>query len=547
MKKRTILTMITFLFAFMFSNLLPVSAAENTATLVVIGDNERGVILCPKEVTYEEGETAQDLLINEFTEENIEFSGSGDWVYISGIDGLKALDRGEKSGWLYYVNDEMPRVGAGSYEVQSGDQISYRYSLDWGEDLTDKTVQDSLNEFGTCEEVPKEEPVEIEEEPSPTEEKKTEPVVGNTSRKDIQTSLEQTATYVLENGLNSDWEVIGVVRSGIKVPTDVKKQYLTSLVERVETSQRLNHTELQKTILTIIALNGDPTDFAEQNLIEKLYNDKTIQLINHYTYALIALDSKNYETPEDALWNRDQLIDSILSLQHTDGGWSFSGNMDEESDPDMTGMVLTALAPYQNHQKVKNGIEKATTFIQSIQTDAGGFISNDQENSLSTAQVLMGLSAVGIDTHKDPYTKNNQSVIDHLLTYQLENGGYKWIKEDSEVSSFATEQALYALIQYDYFINGKGSIFAWDEAGEPIEIEEPEQTEEVPENNETKEEKTESTTTSEEETTKEEKTKSEGNRLPDTATNNMNIFLFGLLFITIGMVRLRLKSIQKGE
>lgn len=40
--------------------------------------------------------------------------------------------------------------------------------------------------------------------------------------------------------------------------------------------------------------------------------DPGVQGANGYIWALLALDSKDYEEPEDAVWNREKLVDAIL-------------------------------------------------------------------------------------------------------------------------------------------------------------------------------------------------------------------------------------------
>ncbi|MFD3449821.1 DUF4430 domain-containing protein [Microbacteriaceae bacterium 4G12] len=427
-----------------------VFAETQKATLVVVGDSEKKVIVCPKEVTLEQGETAYTLLKKELGDK-VTTSGSGDWVYVSGIAGLKEKDRGEKSGWLYEVNGKSPDVGANSYKVKPGDVVAYRYSLDWGEDLTKQSLADSIKALGGCSAVV-----------NPTEPPKEEkPTIKPESTKDVDHAIKLSAEYILTKGFESDWEAIGVIRSGYPVSNDVKKEFLQSLENRVKTSARLKNTDLERTILAVLAVGGDPTNIAGKNLIQELYNDQTIGAINSYIFGLIALDSKKYGVPADAMWTRDHFIQEILNLQHSDGGWALSNNKSGPSDPDVTGMAITALAPYKDRAEVSGALTKATKVLSVLQTDNGGYASFGKENSNSAAQVVHALSTLGIDPQGASFTKNGTNVLQHLLSYQLPNGDFKWLLKDGKGSFMSRGQALYALVQYKYFLDGKGSIFNW--------------------------------------------------------------------------------------
>ena len=89
------------------------------------------------------------------------------------------------------------------------------------------------------------------------------------------------------------------------------------------------------------------------------------QGVNGTIYALLALDSKNYEIPkltEEDLGKgleqttREKLIQQILDKQLSDGGWALSGT---KSDADMTAMAIQALAPYyEKNSEVKTAVEK---------------------------------------------------------------------------------------------------------------------------------------------------------------------------------------------
>ncbi len=98
-----------------------------------------GLILPPLQVSFEEGDSAFDLLRRQLQREGKHFEYDGsvaqNTVYIKGIANLYEFDCGERSGWLYYINGGNPSTGVSQYEVQPGDVIEWVYSCDYGNDV----------------------------------------------------------------------------------------------------------------------------------------------------------------------------------------------------------------------------------------------------------------------------------------------------------------------------------------------------------------------------------------------------------------------------
>ncbi|MGG2091762.1 DUF4430 domain-containing protein [Bacillus sp. S13(2024)] len=461
MKKWLFMSFMTIAFVFSsFANTVHIVFAEGkTATLAIVGDSQKGIMLCPKEVAIQDGETAYSLLQKEMgskvTAENTKYG-----VYVKGIDGLMA---GETSGWSYEVNNKSPMVGADSYKLEAGDVVAYRFVLDWN-NMSQQTLQQVLDELGTCKKQPDTNKPGTDKPDTP---KPQEPTKGDLT-KQVDEAIVKTAQKMMKDGIDSDWVVISLAQSGQEVSKEIKSNYLKSLAERIkEKENSFSSTELARTILAVSAVEGDPTNIAGNNLISKLYNFEKIDSITGYTFSLLALDTKKYDVPADAKWNRDTLVNAILKSQHTDGGWAYMGKLEEPSDADVTGMVFSALAPYQDQATVKQALEKAKKYLASTQTDKGGFTSGGVENANSVAEVVLGLAAADIDPTSTTYTKNNYNTVQNLLSYQLENGGFKWLPTDTEEDSMATEQAMLALVQYKNYLNGKGSIFDWTKASTP--------------------------------------------------------------------------------
>ncbi|KMN44727.1 DUF4430 domain-containing protein [Bacillus sp. LK2] len=455
-----------------FTNSVHIAFAEgNTAKLAIIGESQKGIMLCPKEEQIKDGETALSLLQkvmgDKVASETMSFG-----TYVKGIDGLTA---GATSGWVYDVNDKSAEVGADSYKLKSGDVVVFRFVSDWS-NMSQETLQQTLDKFGTCktveepktekpdgkpEEPKTEKPDDKTEEPKTeepkTEEPKTEKPDGKIEEQPKQEKVEipaaqlneaisKTSEKMLQDGIGSDWVAIGLARSGVNIPVETKVNYVKPVAEKVK--KRLNRfsaTDLARTIIMMNAMNVDPTKIEGQNLVQNLFESDKVDSVTGYAFALLAFDTKKYEVPVEVKWNRVALVQALLQAQHTDGGWTYDSSSKKESasNIDVTGMVLSALAPYQEQQDVKPVIQKAVDYLYKQQLDNGGFAADGQENSNSTAQAIIGLSLVKDVDH----TRLNKAV-QNLMSYQLPNGEFKWLPKDQKGSGMATEQAFLALLQF---------------------------------------------------------------------------------------------------
>lgn len=450
-----------------FANTVHITFAEgNTAKLAIVGESQKGIMLCPKEEQITDGETALSLLQkvmgDKVTAETMSFG-----TYVKGIDGLMA---GDTSGWLYDVNDKSAEVGADSYKLNAGDVVVFRFVADWS-NMSQETLQQTLDKFGTCKTVeepktddPKPEKPEEPKTDDPKQEKPEQPKQENIqiTAKQVNDAISKTSEKMLQDGIESDWVALGLSRSGKNVPIDAKLNYVKSVTEKVEKRiNRFSATDLARTIIMMNAMHADPTKVGEHNLVQKLYESDKVNSVTGYTFALLAFDTKKYEVPVNSKWNRVALVDALLNAQHTDGGWTYdsASSKDSASSVDVTGMVLSALAPYQDRPDVKPAVEKAVAYLYNEQLENGGFSADGQENSNSAAQVIIGLSLVkDVDQHRLHRAMQN------LLSYQLPNGEFKWLPSDQNGSGMATEQAFLALLQFKDLWK---SIYDWSNVSVP--------------------------------------------------------------------------------
>ncbi|MDA1776376.1 DUF4430 domain-containing protein [Bacillus cereus group sp. MYBK71-2] len=483
-----------------FANTVHITFAEgNTAKLAIVGESQKGIMLCPKEEQIKDGETALSLL-QKVMGDKVEAETMSFGTYVKGIDGLIA---GATSGWLYDVNDKSAEVGADSYKLKSGDVVVFRFVSDWS-NMSQETLQQTLDKFGTCKTVeepktddpkqekpeepktddpkqekpeepktddPKQEKPEEPKTDDPKQEKPEEPKTDDPKQEkpeqpkqeniqvpaaQVNDAISKTSEKMLQDGIESDWVALGLSRSGKNVPIEAKLNYVKAVTEKVEKRiNRFSATDLARTIIMMNAMNADPKMVGAHNLVQKLYESDKVNSVTGYTFALLAFDTKKYEVPVDSKWNRVALVDAILNAQHADGGWTYdsASSKDSASSVDVTGMVLSALAPYQDRADVKPAVQKAVAYLYNEQLENGGFSADGQENSNSAAQAIIGLSLV-----KDVDQNRLHKAMQNLLSYQLPNGEFKWLPGDQNGSGMATEQALLALLQFKDL--GK-SIYDW--------------------------------------------------------------------------------------
>ena len=257
-----------------------------------------------------------------------------------------------------------------------------------------------------------------------------------------------------------EWMVIGLARSGRTVPAgyyDNVVEYVKANADANERLHRAKVTDNARIILALTSIGKDVTNVGGHNLLKGLDNMAYVQKqgINGPIFTLIALDSHNYPTMGDV--TREKLIQVILDAQLPGGGWNLSG---ENADTDMTAMAIQALAPYyKTNETVKAAVDKALEALSALQRNDGGFGSWGTVNSESCAQVIVALTALGIDPATDSrFVKNGSTVLGALAGFYVDGGGFKHTA-DGERNGMATEQGYYALAAYYRFVNGQTSLY----------------------------------------------------------------------------------------
>ena len=437
-------------------------------------------------------------------------------------DSMGEFDAGTGSGWMITLNGWFIDKSTAAFTVSNGDVIQWRYTCQVGKDIGDtysgsngnipseedkiksaealiKALPDAVTEDDEAEvkraadaydaltdaqkvKVSADLREKLEKARKILDEK--QPSSGSSGGVNVTPAVSQAMTVTGESGepedafqitgdylenlgiptvnsIGGEWMVIGLARSGRTVPEAYYDHVLTYVWENINEKQQLHpakSTENARIILALTAIGKDVSNVDGFDLLAGLTDMDYLktQGINGPIWALIAFDSGNYPIPAGNV-TRENLIETILDAQLPDGGWALSG---EVSDPDMTGMALQALAPYyESHDAVKTAVDAALLTLSLMQEADGSFASVDGPSSESVAQVVVALTALGIDPDQDPrFIKNENSAWDALLCYYIPGGGFRHVS-DGELDGMATEQAYYAMTAYYRMLEGKTALY----------------------------------------------------------------------------------------
>ena len=289
--------------------------------------------------------------------------------------------------------------------------------------------------------------------------------------------LAATVTEPVFGTTAGEWTVLSLARGNYYAKDNAYfTGYYDRIVQTVNTTaasvnmsgalHKNKSTENSRLIVALSAIGKDATSVGDWNLVEA-YSANGLtwikkQGLNGTIWALIALDSNNYATSDTTI--RQQCVDSILSLQHDDGGWALQANKTYASDPDVTGMALTALYPYRDQPAVAAACEEAFACLSAMQHDNGTFASGGSECTESCAWVIVATTTWGINPDTDSrFIKNGKSVVDGLLAHYLSDSATFQHAVGAGSNAMATDQSCYALVAYDRFINGKKALYDYSD------------------------------------------------------------------------------------
>ena len=296
----------------------------------------------------------------------------------------------------------------------------------------------------------------------------------------LNATMAQLATTVTEPVFGTtagEWTVLSLARGGYYAKDNAYfTDYYNRIVETVNTtaaSVNLNgalhkskSTDNSRLIVALSAIGKDATAVGNWDLVEAYsangFNWIKKQGINGTIWALIALDSHNYATSDTTI--RQQCVDSIVSLQHDDGGWSLMANKTYASDPDITGMALTALYPYRDQPAVAEVCAEAIACLSEMQNDDGTYTSGGAKCAESCAWVIVSTTTWGINPDTDSrFIKNGKSVVDGLLAHYLPDSATFQHIIGAGSNAMATDQSCYALVAYNRFVKGQKALYDYSD------------------------------------------------------------------------------------
>ena len=292
--------------------------------------------------------------------------------------------------------------------------------------------------------------------------------------------LASTVTEPVFGTTAGEWTVLSLARGGYYTKDNAYfADYYDRIVATVNTTaasvnmngalHKNKSTENSRLIVALSAIGKDATSVGDWNLITpyETFNWIPKQGINGPIWALIALDSNNYETTAtdtDRNSIRQQCIDLILKKQHDDGGWAGTLDATYASDPDYTGMALTALYPYRDQEAVATACAEAFECLSNMQQESGGFKSDGVETAESAAQVIVACATWGINPDTDSrFIKNGNSVVDALLKYYIADSAQFAHGIGGDANAMATDQSCYALVAYDRLLNNQPALFDYSD------------------------------------------------------------------------------------
>ncbi|MEI3611565.1 InlB B-repeat-containing protein [Pseudogracilibacillus sp. SO30301A] len=349
---------------------------------------------------------------------------------------------------------------------------------------------------------------------------------------DIGFYINASARYTLETvqepsmgTISGEWSVMNLLRgkyTGYDYVSHIPDDYFNNYIKRIEdyvtlkqgNLDRNKSTEWSRLILALSALDYDITNVSGYDFIDKLSASHRFsyrQGINGPIWEVIAMNTGNYDFYPYKMSDANtygKMIDYILNLEikqadGTTGGWALMGTI---PDPDITAMALQALAPYYKNPEKYNKTDAETTYeefekavergiytLSEIQADNGAFKAFGNVNAESTVQIIVALTALGIDPLTDNLDLNainknvsfhkgdgsiqdgvkTNNMIDALLTFWADGsgsergvGGFKHVTTGFDggesgygVNAMATDQSLYGLIAYDRFIKSKNPLY----------------------------------------------------------------------------------------
>ncbi len=285
----------------------------------------------------------------------------------------------------------------------------------------------------------------------------------NTAAKFRLSTLENPSTG---NNNEGDWFIFAIQRGDIEISNkeDYTNKYISNVKNNISSLQY--PSDYARVIITLTSLGVDCSkDFGGVNLIEKMLSNKdsfkgTFAL--NSIYALIALNSNNYDIPSSCSITKEDLVTDLLSYKDEKTNlFYFSTDKTYGTDLDTTFMANQALSGCDvSDENLKTQIQNAKTAcletIKTSQSKSGAISSYGMDNACTTAQAIVALTEMGEDVNS--YQKDGKNLVDGLLSLQdSETNGFIGYTGKADIQT--TDQSLYALVAYSRSEQGLNTLF----------------------------------------------------------------------------------------
>lgn len=273
-------------------------------------------------------------------------------------------------------------------------------------------------------------------------------------------------------GFGGDWALTSIAAAGI-APADVNKgggettdarSWYEGLVgSPTWPGGEPVATDFEKAALLSYAAGIDPARVSKrQNLIAKVASYYQPESPGYYgstfnatVFGLLALAGAKttggaVRVPQVVL---DQAVAAVKANQHKDGGWTWEKAAGSEealakaSEPDMTGAAMAALCAAGVGSGEATIVNAKKYLVSIFESSTGAFKSAFGANTSSTAWVVDGLKACGIDPQAAEFTSEaSKTPLTFLISQQLsKGGGFKYLPGGSSADEYASQDAVRAL------------------------------------------------------------------------------------------------------
>ncbi len=260
----------------------------------------------------------------------------------------------------------------------------------------------------------------------------------------------------IENFATSSWATMAIAAAG-EDPHSWSQNNVSIVDYLKANTNQLNlskTSDVERFILSMTAAKEDPrningTDYVA--ILKGLFSEGQIGdkdwLFDDF-WGIAALISAGTSANSTVI---QDTIQFIKANQDASGGWGWAVGVG--SDVDDTAAAIMALI-VAGEPENSNRIGKALDYLHENQQEDGGFPSWGVTNSASDSWAMGAICAVG--QNPTDWTKNETSVVDHLLSLQNPDGSFNWTASDSEWVNKAlmTSYAVVALCDKTYPVNG---------------------------------------------------------------------------------------------